>query len=316
LIKTYFLLAQKKILEPATLAISISLFLVACSIYFTYIFLVPPSVRLYWQLSQNWGGTSLAQSLKFPPLRITTYQLETGDTLWDLSRKLGMNIDTLVSFNEIKKAHTLQLGQVIKLPHLDGLLYEVRSNDTLDGIASNHSVTKESIVFYNQLDSEQSLRTNLSFGKKIFLPGAIYSFDERMERFGSELYGPMPAGSYRITALYGWRIHPITRGRDFHRGVDLGAGIGTTVYSAQAGVVIMATVDFGYGQFIAIQHKKGYVSRYAHLSRMFVHVGQIVGVQSPIGAVGMTGRTTGPHLHFEVLKDGEFIDPRTVTAFR
>ncbi len=285
-------------------------------LYFGYLFLTPPSVRLHQKLTQNWGGLSLAASLKFEPLRITKYQLEAGDTLWDLSRKLGVNIDTLVSFNEIKKAHTLQMGQTIKVPHLDGLLYDVHSNDTLEGIASNHYVTKDSIIFFNRLDTPEALQTNLMFGKKLFLPGAVYSFEERMERFGSELYGPMPAGTYRITALYGWRIHPITRARDFHRGVDLGAAIGTPVYSAQAGVVITATVDFGYGQFIAIQHKKGYISRYAHLSKMYVRVGQTVGVQSPIGAVGVTGRTTGPHLHFEVLKEGEFIDPRNITAFR
>jgi murein DD-endopeptidase MepM/ murein hydrolase activator NlpD len=271
----------------------------------------PPSLRLQRALGLNLFYLKSVRGQSAPPLRIVTYRLEPGDNLWDLSQRLGVGMDTLVAFNEIQKAHNLQVGQVLKIPTVDGLLYRAATNEDLPGISSNHHVSLAAVAFYNGL----AKGTAIAPGQALFLPGASYSMDERLARYGAELMSPM-GGGYRFTGFFGWRVHPISRAREFHRGLDLGAQTGSPVVAAQSGTVLYATIDYGYGQFIAIQHRKGLVTRYAHLSRMYVRGGQKVQAQQVIGAVGMTGRVTGPHLHFEVLRDGVAIDPREVTAFQ
>jgi murein DD-endopeptidase MepM/ murein hydrolase activator NlpD len=272
-----------------------------------------PSAKLHRSLSFNLFWSKAVRSLDRSPLQFVDYKVEKGDVLWDLSRRFGVNIDTLYSFNEIQKAHSIFPGQMLRIPLVDGLLYRVTHKDTLDSIASNHNVSKGAIRFYNQLGGDGPITNHMA----LFLPGATYSLDERLARFGAELMSPLVAGTYRFTSLYGWRVHPVSHAREFHRGIDLGAMSGTTVYAAQSGTVLFATVDFGYGQVIGIQHfRKGLSTRYAHLSRMYVRSGQKVVAQQPIGAVGQTGRATGPHLHFEVARDGVVIDPREVTSFQ
>lgn len=279
-------------------------------------FLIPASSRLHFRLNNNIFWLQLSSRDDREPVKYLDYPLEPGDTLWDIGKKTGLSMDTLVSVNRLEKVHNLRVGQKLRIPHLNGLLYTTRSNETLASVASNHGVALDQLLYYNRLPKRSDAHRILQSGSNFFLPGASYSLEERMERFGTELLCPMSRGTFMLTAGYGWRVDPITRGRAFHRGVDLGSQVGTTVYSALGGTVLYATFDYGYGQFIAIAHKKGYVTRYAHLSRMYVHGGQQISAQTPIGAVGVTGRTTGPHLHFEVMKDGVTIDPRDVTDLR
>jgi len=280
---------------------------VVCDALFT-----PPSVKLHRALRLNFFWSKAVRRLDRSPLQSVEYTVEKGDVLWNLSSRLGINIDTLYSFNEIKKAHEIFPGQKLRIPMIDGLLYRVSNHESLDSIASNHNVSRGAIRFYNQLPSDGALTDSML----LFLPGATYSLDERLARFGAELMSPLSGGTFRFTGFYGWRVHPISHAREFHRGIDLGAAPGTTVFAAQSGTVVFATVDFGYGQVIGIQHRSRLTTRYAHLSRMYVRSGQKVSAQQAIGAVGQTGRATGPHLHFEVTRDGVLIDPREVTSFQ
>ena len=119
-----------------------------------------------------------------------------------------------------------------------------------------------------------------------------------------------PVASYvYISSRFGMRVHPITGQYKSHTGMDIASNQGTTVYAADSGTVVLAEWYGGYGNCIMIDHGNGYKTLYGHLSVISVQNGQSVSQGQTIGNVGSTGNSTGPHLHFEVYKNGDRIDP-------
>ncbi|MEY6431726.1 M23 family metallopeptidase [Thioalkalicoccus limnaeus] len=118
-----------------------------------------------------------------------------------------------------------------------------------------------------------------------------------------------PVRSGYISSLYGYRHHPIHRKRSFHSGVDFASKAGEPVVAVADGVVVFAGTRGGYGRVVDIRHLDGLVTRYAHNSRNLVEVGQLVARGDVIAKVGSSGVATGPHVHFEVLREGQAIDP-------
>ncbi len=118
---------------------------------------------------------------------------------------------------------------------------------------------------------------------------------------------PVSTGWY--SSNYGWRIDPFTGQKAFHEGVDFMAVSGTPIHAAGGGIVVYAATDAGYGNMIEIDHGNGLISRYAHASKLLVKVGDVVMKGQEIGEVGTTGRSTGPHLHFEERLHGIPQDP-------
>jgi murein DD-endopeptidase MepM/ murein hydrolase activator NlpD len=112
-----------------------------------------------------------------------------------------------------------------------------------------------------------------------------------------------------ITSPFGWRSNPFGGAPEFHQGLDIAAPTGTTVTAAAGGTVIMAQWYGGYGNYILIDHGGGYSTGYGHLSAIYVSNGQAIARGQAIGAVGSTGESTGPHLHFEVRINGKPVDP-------
>lgn len=119
----------------------------------------------------------------------------------------------------------------------------------------------------------------------------------------------MPLNTGYISSYYGKRIDPFDGHSEFHRGIDFAAPKGTPVHTVAEGVVTFAGVRSGYGNVVEIDHGNGYATRYAHNSKILVHVGQRVHVGQEIAVVGSTGRSTGPHSHFEVWHDGRSVNP-------
>ena len=122
-----------------------------------------------------------------------------------------------------------------------------------------------------------------------------------------------PVVNGRTTEKFGWRIHPMLNVRQFHKGIDIPARKGTTVLASGGGTVVLANRKYkpnvSYGKEVLIDHGNGYVTRYAHLDRILVRNGQKVKRWDPVGEVGETGQTTGPHLHYEVIKNGHPENP-------
>ena len=113
-----------------------------------------------------------------------------------------------------------------------------------------------------------------------------------------------------FSSNFGWRIDPFTRKRAFHEGIDWVAKTGSDIKAAAGGVVVYAKMHPQYGNMIEIDHGNGYVTRYAHAHELSADVGDVVLRGQKVATVGSTGRSTGPHLHFEVLKDGKPVNPR------
>ena len=111
------------------------------------------------------------------------------------------------------------------------------------------------------------------------------------------------------TSGFGMRIHPIDHEERLHSGMDIAAPTGTSIRAAAAGQVVFSGTQAGYGNVVLIQHEEGYATLYAHNTANLVSVGTPVSQGQPIATVGSTGRATGPHLHFEVRKDGKQLDP-------
>ena len=152
----------------------------------------------------------------------------------------------------------------------------------------------------NNSNNASSSNNTASSSNKSTTPVSSYS--------GGKLGWPCPASS-RITSPYGYRI--LFGVRDFHTGIDIGASTGTNIVAAESGTVILANYGWngGYGNYIIINHGNGITTRYAHASQLYVSAGQTVSKGQVIAAVGTTGNSTGPHLHFEVRENGSHKNP-------
>ncbi|OYQ62977.1 metalloendopeptidase [Pseudanabaena sp. SR411] len=121
-----------------------------------------------------------------------------------------------------------------------------------------------------------------------------------------------------ISSGFGWRVHPITGQRKLHKGVDFAAPTGTPIFAAADGVVTYSGwTDDGYGNVVELRHGNGELTLYAHTNRVFVSKGQVINKGQAIAEVGSTGRSTGPHLHFEIQPDGRTaVDPMDYLQLR
>ena len=157
-------------------------------------------------------------------------------------------------------------------------------------------------------------RTEQRFG-----PGPVY-LDSRLERLFAALDARFRPPRHRVrpewpvtpvivASPYGWRRDPIHGRRRFHAGVDLAGRQGDVVMATAPGVVEAAGWDRGYGRRVLVRHPGGWKSLYGHLEQIFVRVGDPVDLGSPVGLMGSTGRSTAPHLHFEIHRDGQHVDP-------
>lgn len=149
------------------------------------------------------------------------------------------------------------------------------------------------------------------------------SLDPRFERLGLSLARMsaleralegvpqvVPAADHRITSTFGYRSDPFTRRSAMHSGIDFKGAMGSPIYAAATGEVTFAGRKSGYGNCVEITHANGIVTRYAHLSRIDVAAGQPIEAGETLGGLGSTGRSTGPHLHFEVRINGKAVNPR------
>lgn len=125
---------------------------------------------------------------------------------------------------------------------------------------------------------------------------------------GGKFCWPTPSTTY-ITSPFGTRYHPIQKRNKTHTGIDIGAGHGASILAAEAGTVLRADWNSGYGNYVVIDHGGGVQTLYGHCSALLVKSGQTVSRGQQIALVGSTGVSTGPHLHFEVLINGSYTDP-------
>lgn len=252
------------------------------------------------------GGPEINTIEKEDSLKFYFYQIQKGDSLYTLSKKLGVSMDTIISLNKITDAHSLSEGNDILVPSLDGIIYTVKKDDTLEKIASNFKISVDDIRDANELEEEEIYE-----GRILFLPNAKLPESERMKVLDYYFLKPL-RGKY--TSGFGIRRDPFTGLKGYHTGIDIAQPVGAPVRASKDGVVKFAGWSGGYGLCVFIKHQFGYETVYAHLSSINVKEGQKVKAGQLIGKVGNTGRSTGSHLHFEVRKFGKPLNPLRVSG--
>ena len=161
---------------------------------------------------------------------------------------------------------------------------------------------EEDLRFQNELISQLEAEV-LAAKKEILLENGI-----SVSYSGEKMTWPCPAYT-RISSEYGWRIHPTLGVNKYHNGVDMAAPTGSDILAAFSGEVVAATYNSTMGNYVLMNHGNGYYTIYMHASKLCVTPGQVIVEGEKIAEVGSTGRSTGPHLHFGVRKNGEYVNP-------
>jgi len=235
-------------------------------------------------------------------LKVNRYTIKKGESLSQVASRLGLKMDTLISFNSIRDARTLAVGAVLRYPNADGLKYTVRRGDTLDKISHSFSVPLESILDWNQLSTSV-----ITVGQELFIPGARMSAGDLNKALGNLFIWPVVG---RISSRFGDRNNPFTGVEKLHNGVDIVAKLNTPIGAAMGGRVASVGFNAVYGRYIIIKHVgTGFQTMYAHLNKTSVSRDLNVAQGQKIGELGNTGMSTGAHLHFSIFKNNEPVDP-------
>ncbi|MEW6448378.1 MAG: M23 family metallopeptidase [Bacillota bacterium] len=225
----------------------------------------------------------------------TYYRVGEGDTLWGIARRYAIRPDLIAEVNGISSCDLIYAGQYIVIP-AGGLIHRVMQGDTLWDLALRYDVALEELLSTNNLNADEPLMVGTELLIPVSLPEAALEGSGERDLFTWPVLGP-------ITSPFGVRD-----GR-LHEGLDIAADTGTPVRAAAEGRVVYAGPAGTYGLLIILTHPGGWATYYAHCDRIEVATGQAVSAGELIGAVGSTGRSTGPHLHFEARLDGTPLDP-------
>jgi murein DD-endopeptidase MepM/ murein hydrolase activator NlpD len=254
----------------------------------------------------------------------TAHQVVEGETLSGIAEQHGIGVEYLIWNNPeaASDPDLLLVGEELLVPVAAGIVYDVRLGDTVYDIAARYSVDPSAVIGYegNKLSTPDMILE----GMVLFLPGGVPPApvlapeEVTPDVPGASGTGPAVVVRQGPVAVSSGLIWPVAgtlwggfgpRGSSFHKGIDIGAAYGTAVGAAASGQVVLATSGGGYGNYVVVRHGDGMETLYAHLSAIYVSLGQYVGQGEVVGAVGCTGWCTGNHLHFEVHVGGSPVNP-------
>jgi Membrane proteins related to metalloendopeptidases len=303
-----------------------------------------PVARIEEVLSQSeisFGGIPrLAQVHTTIPSRpreeVIKYTVVEGDTVFGIAEKFGLKPETILWGNYyilLDDPHALQPGQELNILPVDGTYHQWQQGEGLNGIATYYGVKPEDIINYpaNNLDPAavgDFTNPNIAPGTWLVIPGGHREFISWSAPLGvtrenpasARVLGPGACDPISGGAVgFGAFIWPANKhylsGFDYtpnanHWGIDIAGNEGEAVYATDAGVIVYAGWNnYGYGNMIMVDHGNNFQSLYGHLSAINVGCGQSVGQGDVIGAIGTTGHSSGPHLHFEIRAISSFVNP-------
>jgi len=232
------------------------------------------------------------------------YTVQDGDTLFSIGQKYKISVDAIRYINNLADADSISIGQVLSIPPISGIIHKVKGGDSLASISKLYDVPSQAIADFNYLTDLSSLQV----GSELVIPDAKIPQVAQAPSSGTTLdqvqfetgfkkgWCRWPTTSRIITQYYSW----------YHTGLDVATSWFSAmppIYACSGGRVVRAGWDpTGYGIMVIIDHGNGYQTLYAHLSKLRVSFGDYVKQGDQIGVMGNTGRSTGPHLHFEVRK--------------
>lgn len=245
--------------------------------------------------------------------KIIEYTVVDGDTVASVSEKFGVSADTIRWQNDLK-GDKIKVGQILEILPLTGISHKVQKGDTVNSIAKKYDISPQAIVDFpfNTFTNDETFE--LAIGQTVIVPDGIMPSElpsaPRIRQITPNAGTVVASGQFiwptagSISQNYAW----------YHKGIDIANNASPSILAADAGKVIIAgwPDNFGYGNRVMIDHQNGYVTLYAHLSKIFVISGQTVKRGDSIGQMGSTGRSTGIHLHFEIIKSGSHLNPLSV----
>ena len=246
-----------------------------------------------------------------PRDKIITYAVERGDTISTIARKFGISEETVKWTNDLTNDN-ITVGDELKILPVTGISYKVTKGDTVYSIAKRFDTIPQKIVDFPFNDFANLETFSLVEGQILIVPDGIKPSEKPSIR--REVYlvqGPVSVSSAGFT----WPVQGYVSQFSswYHMAIDIVSPVGTPIVSAQNGRVIKISTgvwDGGYGNNVVIDNGAGYQTLYAHMSSVNVSIGQdVVSGKTVIGGVGNTGRSTGAHVHLEVIKNGVRVNP-------
>lgn len=252
-----------------------------------------------------------------PRDKVITYRVERGDTVATIAKKFSTK-DNQISEDTIRWANNLKndnisIGEELKILPVTGIAHKVEEGETIYTVAKKYNTEPQKIAdfpFNEFAGNGETLA--LVTGQMLIVPDGIKPSEKPViKRAVYVAQGPIPVatGGYTyplrggISQFYSW----------YHPGLDITAPVGTPIVAAHSGTVTrvsVGTYDSGYGTNVWLSNGAGIESHYAHMNAVNVSVGQrVVGGSTVVGWIGMTGRTTGPHVHFEMKSGGGYVNP-------
>src|SRR3989344_4356665 len=249
--------------------------------------------------------------------QISVYLVRKGDSISQIAEMFDVSVNTILLANDLKKGQKLVSGDVLFILPISGAEHTIAKGQTLKSIAKIYKVDADDIALYNGLAGD----SKLSVGDKLMIPGGDSMDDEGGDKSAPNLSSSVAKDinyylKNPIQNLFGYFINPVPTGHKTqglhgpgHRGIDIGAPTGTPIYASAAGRVLAAKTGCkvdqrrcggGYGNLVIVEHPNGTKTLSAHMSRLATRIGAQVAQGEIIGYVGNTGKSTGPHIHFEV----------------
>lgn len=234
---------------------------------------------------------------------ISVYVVRPGDTLSTIAELFGVSPNTILWANDLPRGTTLKVGQSLTILPVTGVKYTVKKGDTIAAIAKKFGGDSEEILSYNGIGED-----GLSAGVDIIIPDGEISAPVSVKpkvAITTAIRATAPAGTAIQLGYYAAPLARYVRTQGVHgtNAVDLAAPTGTPILASAEGDVIVAKdsgYNGGYGRYVVIKHDNGSQTLYAHASSISVSVGDHVSKGQLIGYVGISGKATGPHLHFEI----------------
>lgn len=236
---------------------------------------------------------------------ISVYEVKKGDTLSTVASLFNVSKNTIIWANDLK-SQVISPGDILVILPMTGIKHTIKKGDTIASLAKKYKADEGDIAKFNGVVDD----TELTLGDTLLIPdGEIaIAVQPKAKTTKSSIVKTKILNTYSYTAPSGFLIRPVVGGRRSqgihgHNGVDIAATPGTPILAAATGRVIVAKVggyNGGYGNMIIMTHANGVQTVYAHLRSVYVSTGQTINQGEQIGEVGNTGRSTGPHLHFEV----------------
>ncbi len=231
------------------------------------------------------------------------YEVRSGDTLWGLARRWGVEPAAIAAANGIREDAALYPGQYLVVPSAEGLIHRVAPGETLWSLSRRYHVSVARLASANRISDPAAL----AVGTELVIPGDAAALAQSSEGvqwaargLGSTLVWPLLGA---ITSFFG------ARSGEFHHGLDIAGDYGDLIRAAERGEVVFVGRRPFYGYTVILDHGRGEQTLYGHIEESLVKVGELVDKGQAVARVGSSGRATGPHLHFEVRRNNRAVDP-------